>query len=187
MIKSKSKIQRQLEEQATSVSRDIAQLTDQFTDDSSESKFYLPTDVSDPIYIQAGAYASKFYSNFDIEEIIQTSVFGMFYLSLTYGFQVYLKEHSIKTNSAPFKYITDHEVLELAAKKIFDLAEKKAIKTTNLADAVFEIFLNNLRRNINVREFEFQNDEFNQDLFFTYLGLSLLWGYSFARLVIISQ
>ena len=183
----KSKAYKKLESQAKLVAAEIASLMNEYTHDSAEAKFYLPTEVSDPILITAGSFASQLYSLAAVEDLNNTAAFSMFYLAITYGFQVYLKELSIKTGGAPYQYPTDSVFIEAARMRIYDLAQKKELITTDLCDLVFEIFLSNLRKNYLESEFEYGGLEFDEELFFAYLGVSLYWGYNFAKEVVVSE
>ncbi len=182
--KTKSTALKKLRNQATLVAADIASLMNQYTDDSVQSKFYLPSEVSDPILVTAASFASQFYPLIEAEELSETAVFSMLYLAITYGFQVYLKELSIKTGGAPFSYPTDKDFVEAARNKIYELAESKELVTTDLSDEVFEIFLTNLKQNFIESEFQYGDVDIDRELFFAYLGVCLYWGYNFGKEVI---
>lgn len=183
-MKQKPKPFKKLHNQAILIAADIAGLMNQYTNDSAESKFYLPGEVSEPILLTAASFASQFYPRLDAAELSDTAVFSMLYLAITYGFQVYLKELSIKTNSAPFSYPTDSQFVEKARNKIYELADKKELTTTDLSDEVFELFITNLKQNFIASEFQYGDSDIDRELFFAYIGVSLYWGYNFAKEII---
>lgn len=183
-MKQKSKTFKKLHNQAALIAGDIASLMNQYTNDSAESKFYLPSEVSEPILLTAASFSSQFYPLLEPTELSNTAVFSMLYLAITYGFQVYLKELSIKTNGAPFSYPTNSEFVEKSKIKIYELADKKELVTTDLSDEVFELFLTNFKKNFIVSEFQYGEIDVDQELFFAYIGVSLYWGYNFAKEII---
>jgi hypothetical protein len=183
-MKQKPKQFKKLHNQAKLIAADIADLMNQYTNDSAESKFYLPSEVSAPILLTAASFASQFYPLLDASELSDTAVFSMLYLAITYGFQVYLKELSIKTSGSPFSYPRDYEFIEKSRHKIYELADRKELTTTDLSDEVFELFLTNLKQNFIEREFQYGDVDIDRELFFAYIGVSLYWGYNFAKEVI---
>jgi hypothetical protein len=184
MQKPKTKSFKKIHAQAILVAGDIAGLMDQYTHDSSQSKFYPPAEVSEPILMTAAAFAAQMYPDLDSVQLSETAAFSMLYLAITYGFQTYLKELSLKTQGAPFSYPTNKDVIEKARQKIYELADKKELITTDLSDEVFEIFLTNFKQNFIESEFQFGEIDIDQALLFAYIGVSLYWGYNFAKEII---
>lgn len=175
----------QIDNQAKVVVAEIAGMMNQFTDDSADAKFYLPQEIGETVMPIAASFTSNIYEP-DVPSalVYDLPVFGMFYLAITYGFQVFLKEHSILTNSAPFKYETSKKKLKAERDKIFELAEVHEMKSTDLSDKIFELFLLNMHDNYIREEFEVDGAMFDEEKFFKYMATSLFWGYNYAREVI---
>jgi hypothetical protein len=175
--------------QAKMIVADIAKMMGEFPDDAPQSKFFLTDAVAQSLLVMGATFASLSYtpSLEEREDVASLPACNMFYLATTYGAQIYLKEHSILTNSAPYSFMTDRKKLESVRKKIFELAATGDMKSTPLADVTIEIFLQHFMTNFQEVEFDLEHHKLNKETFFKYMGTSLYWGYNFARNVIIEK
>jgi len=174
---------------AQMIVRDIAQMMGEFSDDTPQSKFFLTDNVAQSLLVMGATFASLSYTPTleERKDVAITPVSNMFYLSTTYGMQIYLKEHSHLTKSAPYTFITDKKKLEEARIHIFKLASKGEMKSSLLADKTIEIFLKHFMKNFKEVEFQIDGHTLEKETFFKYIGTSLYWGYNFAQNVIVEK
>lgn len=178
-----------LQLQAKKMAADIASLMTQYTDDSALAKFFLPQEPSRAIHVTGAAFSAVIYDPTleDFEEIRELPSSGMFYMAITFGVHIYLKEHSIKFKSSPFNFITDEVKIEKARKKIMNQAGKAEMKSTPFADMVIKIFLRSFMQTFKENEFKIENHAFQKEKFLKLIGTSLYWGYNFAEEVIVKK
>src|SRR5687768_9618680 len=82
---------------------DVVYSMDQYTHDSVTSKFFMPEQIINHCRAVAAAFAQLHYSPIpSTKEIYKTRLFSLFYLSMTCGVQVFLKERAIFTNYNPY-------------------------------------------------------------------------------------
>src|SRR6266498_1620288 len=88
------------EDQALLIAGEIFNLINQYTNDSHISKFFLTDEVAPACYGLAAGFTSVVYNPaLEPEETIDTSLLSFFYALMTYGFNIYLKERSLRTNA----------------------------------------------------------------------------------------
>src|SRR5882672_9756277 len=113
----------QLEDQALIIANEIFNLINQYTNDSSVSKFFLTDEIASSCYSLTAGFTSVIYTpNLEPEQTVDAALLSFLYALMTYGFNIYLKERSLSTNSAP--YSLPYE------KKIIRSAQKRALSRT---------------------------------------------------------
>lgn len=171
-----------LEEQAMLIAGEIFNLINQYTHDSNISKFFLTDDIAHACYGLAGGFASVIYTPPPKpEEIKNTTILSFIYALMTYGFNIYLKEHSLSTNAAPYTLPRDPKIIKKIQKKTLSYTSRGKLVSTPLADKIIKILIVNIKNQIKMDELSLKRHRLNKRKFFDYCKLSMYWGYNFAR------
>jgi hypothetical protein len=171
-----------LEEQAMLIAGEIFNLINQYTHDSNTSKFFLTDDIARVSYGLAGGFASVIYTKpLEPEELKDSAILSFIYALMTYGFNIYLRERSLTTNSSPYSLPTDIHVIKKVQKRTLNLTAEGKLNSTVLADKIGAILISNVKNQIDLQEFKMKDHRFNKKKFLDYTKLSLYWGYNFAR------
>lgn len=171
-----------LEEQAVLIAGEIFGLINQYTHDSNVSKFFLTDEIARACYGLAGGFCSVVYSPvLAPEEIKDQTVLSFIYAVMTYGFNIYLRERSLTTNSAPYTLPTDVAVVRKAQKRTLGMTSKGALLSTPLADKIIRIILENVENQLDFSEMRIKGHRLQKKKFLEYTKLSLYWGYNFSR------
>lgn len=171
-----------LEEQAMLIAGEIFNLINEYTHDSNISKFFLTDDVAHACYGLAGGFASVIYTpQPKPEEIKNTTTLSFIYALMTYGFNIYLKEHSLSTNAAPYTLHKDPKIIKKIQKKTLSYTSRGKLVSTPLADKIIKILVTNIKNQIKMEEFTMKKYRLSKRKFFDYCQLSMYWGYNFAR------
>lgn len=182
MSKSTSKDEAILEEQAMLIAGEIFNRINQYTDDSPVSKFFLTDEIANSCYSLAGGFASLMYTPaLDPEAVEDTTILSFIYALMTYGFNIYLKEHSLVTNASPYTLPSEKKYIKKIQQKTLDLIEAEELQSTPLTDKIIAILLNNIHAHVTLSDFAIKGHRFNKKKFEDYSKLSLYWGYNFAR------
>ena len=177
--------EKQLQLQATYIANDIFALMNQYTHDSATAKFFLSDEISKSIYVTAGSFASVVYApQLEIEEITTANILPLFLVLITYGFQIYIKERSLKTNAAPYRLPTDEEFIHDASNAILTEAIEGNIIATPLAEAIIEIMLNQLQSTINLDDYELNDYAMDEQKVYDYMTIALYFGYNLATVLL---
>lgn len=172
----------QLEEQALLIAGEIFSLIDKYTHDSHISKFFLTDGIGDSCYTLAGGFASLVYTPIlDPEEVEDTQILSFLYALITYGFNIYLKERSLLTNSSPYFLPTDKIAIKKIQKRTLLLTSKAKLTSTLLADEIISIISQNIMDRVTMEEFNITKHRISKKRFLAYSKLSLYWGYNFAE------
>lgn len=156
---------------------EIVYSMDEYTNDSYLSKFYLPEDILIHCRSSASVFTQLLYSPIPSAEIAKkTRLYSLFYLSMTYGVQVYLKERSISKGYTPYEITKNPELIRLARNKI-GRALSEGIKVKSPISQVMDIFLTHLNAHQYIRKFSIKGREFNAEKLDNLLPASVMWGY----------
>lgn len=171
-----------LEEQAMSIAAEIFNLTNQYTHDSNISKFFLSDEISKACYGLAGGFASVVYTPaLDPTKIKDTAILSFYYALITYGFNIYLRERASLTKGKPYILPTDKIIIKKAQKKTLTITSKGQLQSTQLADKIIDILIDNTQTQVHTKEFALKNHRLNKKKMIDYAKLSLYWGYNFAK------
>lgn len=188
MVKTRKKDASALEEQAMLIASEIFALINQYTNDSSISKFFLTDDIARVSYGLAGGFSSVMYSPaLEPEDLKDSAILSFVYALMTYGFNIYLKERSLTTNAAPYSLPAKVDVIKRIQKKTLEMTSEGQLASTPLADNIIKILITNVKNQIEVEEFKIKGYRFNKRKFYDYAKLSLYWGYNFARELLTDQ
>jgi hypothetical protein len=177
--------QKKLDQQAAQIASEIFNLVNQYTNDSAVSKFFLQEEISQSLYISAGGLASVIYEpQLEPDDIKDARVLSLFLVLMTYGFQIYIKERSLRTNAAPYKLPTDIQFIQSANQLVLTKSLEGNVLSTPLADAIIAIILKQIRKNIEVKHYEQTSYLLNATKLYEYMTVALYFGYNFASLLI---
>jgi hypothetical protein len=171
-----------LEEQAMLIASEIFNRINQYTNDSPISKFFLTDEIATSCYSLAGGFSSMIYTpTLAPEDIEDTTILSFIYALMTYGFNIYLKEHSMLTNAAPYSLPSNKKHIKKIQEHTLHMIEDESLTSTPLADKIIEILLTNISANVDFSDFILKGHRFNKKKFEDYSKLSLYWGYNFSR------
>ncbi len=172
---------------AQQVWEDVIYSMDQYTHDSGVSKFFLPDEIVTQCRSIAAAFAQIHYVPIpSTTDVYKTRLFGLFFLAMTCGVQIYLKERSVFTSYAPYRILTDTNGIREARRKIFRQLED-GIEIFSPIDEVMDLFIKQLSP-VKTKIMRYTKDfEFNDELFDKILPITLLWGYLFAKEMIVDE
>jgi hypothetical protein len=171
-----------LEDQALLIANEIFNLINQYTNDSHVSKFFLTDEIASTCYSLTAGFTSVIYTPaLEPEKTVDSVLLSFLYALMTYGFNIYLKERSLRTNSAPYSLPFDQQVIKKAQKIILNRTSKGDLNSTPLADNIIAIIIENIRTQMDLEEFTLKGHRLNKRKFWDYVKLSLYWGYNFAE------
>ena len=170
-----------LEDQALLIANEIFNLINQYTNDSHVSKFFLTDEIASACYSLTAGFTSVIYTPaLEPEKTVDAVLLSFLYALMTYGFNIYLKERSLRTNSAPYSLPFDKKVIKKAQKITLARTSKGDLNSTPLADNIIAIIIENIRNQMDLDEFILKRHRLNKRKFWDYVKLSLYWGYNFA-------
>lgn len=174
-----------LEDQALLIAGEIFNLINQYTHDSNVAKFFLSDEIANSCYGLAAGFAAVVYTPaLDPEETVDCALLSFLYALMTYGFNIYLKERSLRTNAAFYIMPTDPKLIKRIQKKTLDRTAKGDLLSTPLADKIISIIFENIETQMDMSEFTIKKHRFNKKKFWDYTKLSLYWGYNFANMLL---
>lgn len=172
----------QLEDQALVIANEIFNLINEYTHDSYVSKFFLTDEIASACYGLTAGFASVIYTPaLSPDETVDATMLSFLYALMTYGFNIYLKERSLRTNSEPYLLPHEKKIIRNAQKKALDRTAKGDLFSTPLADNIIAIILENTETQLDITEFKLKGHRLNKRKFWDYVKLSLYWGYNFAE------
>jgi len=171
----------QLEDQALIIANEIFNLINQYTNDSHVSKFFLTDEIAKACYSLTAGFTSVIYTPvLDPEQTVDATMLSFLYALMTYGFNIYLKERSLKTNSQPYRLPYEKMIIKKAQKITLSRTTKGKLISTPLADSIIALITENIKTQMNMSEFTIPGHRMNKHKFWDYVKLSLYWGYNFA-------
>lgn len=160
---------------------------DEYTHDSALSKFYLPEDLLEHCRGAANIFAQLLYTPIpSSEEIKRTRLYGMLYLSMTCGVQIYLKERAFTKGYLPYRILNDEVTVRLARNKVGKILSE-GIKVQPPVSQVMELFITHLNTEQYIRRFTLRGKEFNAEKFENLLPAAIMWGYLLAKELTIDE
>jgi len=176
-----TRTQTQLEDQALIIANEIFNLINEYTNDSHVSKFFLTDEIATACYSLTAGFTSVVYTPvLTPEETVDSTLLSFFYALMTYGFNIYLKERSLKTNSKPYRLPYEKSVVKKAQNMTLKRTAKGNLISTPLADNIIALIVENIQNQMDLSEFAIPGCKMNKRKFWDYVKLSLYWGYNFA-------
>jgi len=170
-----------LEDQALLIANEIFNLINEYTNDSYVSKFFLTDEIASSCYSLTAGFTSVIYTpNLTPKITVDATMLSFLYALMTYGFNIYLKERSLKTNSQPYTLPYDKKIVKKAQKDTLSRTAKGDLLSTPLADNIIAIIIENITTQMDLNEFSIRGHRLNKRKFWDYVKLSLYWGYNFA-------
>jgi hypothetical protein len=164
---------------------DIVYSMDQYTNDSTLSKFYLPEDVMKHCHMTANIFTQLLYSPIPTpQEAKKTRLYAMIHLAMTCGVQIYLKERSLTKGYSPYHISKDEITIRDARIKI-GKALSEGIKVKPPVSQVMELFITQLNTSHYLRRFSLKGYEFNSEKFDNLLPAAIMWGYLLTQELVI--
>ena len=171
----------ELEDQALLIANEIFNLINEYTNDSHISKFFLTDEIASVCYSLTAGFTSVIYTpTLDPEETVDSTLLSFLYALMTYGFNIYLKERSLKTNSQPYRLPYSKKVVKKAQQITLSRTAKGDLTSTPLADNIIHLIIENIHNQMDMSEFAIAGYKLNKRKFWDYVKLSLYWGYNFA-------
>jgi hypothetical protein len=171
----------QLEDQALLIANEIFNLINQYTHDSHVSKFFLTDEIATACYSLTAGFTSVIYTPaLDPELTVDSTMLSFLYALMTYGFNIYLKERSLKTNSQPYRLPYSKTIVKRAQQNTLSRTAKGDLFSTPLADNIIALIIENITTQMDLNEFIITRHKLNKRKFWDYVKLSLYWGYNFA-------
>jgi hypothetical protein len=181
MAKPTSKDKTHLEDQALFIANEIFNLINEYTNDSYVSKFFLTDEIANECYSLTAGFTSVIYTpTLTPEQTVDASMLSFLYALMTYGFNIYLKERSLKTNSQPYRLPWEKAIVKKAQKVTLTRTTKGDLLSTPLADNIIALIIENINTQMDLTEFVIPGHRMNKRKFWDYVKLSLYWGYNFA-------
>jgi len=160
---------------------------DEYTHDSTLSKFYLPEDILVHCRSAANIFAQLLYSPIPSpQEIQKTRLYGMLYLSMACGVQIYLKERALSRGYLPYKITSDSDIIRIARNKVGKVLSE-GIKVQPPVSQVMELFITELNTQQYIRRFSIRGHEFNIEKFENLLPAAIMWGYLFSQELVLDE
>lgn len=182
MSKASPKNTPQLEDQALLIAGEIFNLINEYTHDSNVSKFFLTDEVASACYSLAAGFASVVYNPvLPPEDTVDAPLLSFYYALMTYGFNIYLKERSLKTNAHPYRMPIDKKIVKKAQKITLERTSEGELYSSPLADKIILIITQNITEQMDLKDFKVAQKKFLKRKFWDYTKLSLYWGYNFAK------
>ena len=164
----------QLEDQALVIANEIFNLINEYTSDSYVSKFFLTDEIAAACYSLTAGFTSVIYTpELTPDETVDATMLSFLYALLTYGFNIYLKERSLRTNSAPYHLPYEKKAVRNAQKKALNRCAEGNLVSTPLADNIIAIILENTETQMDLDEFRLKGHRLNKQKFWDYVKLSL--------------
>lgn len=171
----------ELQEHAARIASEIFYLINQYTHDNIQSKFFLPEEISQSFYVAAGGFAAVIYiPQLESDEIQQTYALLLFLILITYGFQIYLKERSLKTNSSPYTLPTDIQIIDSVRQTVFQQAEEGELQSSKLAQAVIDIAISHFSTTVHIENLQLKDHITDETKLNNYMTIALYYGYNIA-------
>lgn len=175
----------QIDSTATSIWEHIVYSMDQYTNDSQFSKFYLPEEIIPHCREAASIFTQVHYAPIiSTEESYKSRLYSFFLLSMVCGVQIYLKERSVLNHLKTYAITSDDKEISEAKRKVSRQLFDGAVILDTI-DQVMNLFLTQLMMLKQKRRFTIRNHDFDDEKFERFLPASILWGYLFAKEIVI--
>lgn len=176
-----SKEEQEIDPTVNRIWEEIVYSMDEYTHDSNLSKFYLPEGILIHCRTAAQIFTQLLYTPIPSkEEVKRTRLYGLLYLSMTCGVQIFLKERSLSKPYTPYHIITDPSYIRQVRNSVGKLLSE-GIKVQPPVSQVMEIFITNLNSEQYIKRLTLRGKEFNAEKFDNLLPAAIMWGYLFAK------
>lgn len=176
-----------IEPLALQIWENVVLAMNQYTHDSTTSKFLPPEEMLVHIRPIAGAFAMLHFTPFPtMKEIYKSHLYALFYFSIVCGVQMYMKERSLRTNFSHYTIRSDNASVRDAKNSVMkQLAD--GVKIFPPINQTMDLFLSHMLTPRRLERLPLKNAEFDNTKFDKFMPVTLLWGYLFAREIIIDR
>jgi hypothetical protein len=171
---------------ALQIWEDVVTSMSQYTNDNIAPKFLPPEEILTYIRPVAAVFAQLHFTPLPpLKKIYKSHLYALFYLSIICGIQMYVKERALLKGYVPFNFQTDRVFIR-GAKNTVTNQLTEGIKVTPPINQTMDIFLAHLLTSKRLEHLPIKNLEFDSTKFDRFMPVTLLWGYLFAREIIIN-
>jgi hypothetical protein len=161
--------------------QDILLSLESYYDDSFVSKFFLPDEINEHCKQVAASFALILYSpELTMEEVADSRIYYLYYLTMMYGAQIYLKEHGISTNHAHYRIEQDIQKIEELKNIVTELLSEEYV-ITPAATIVMDLYKEQIASTKKKAAMHIPGKKFLTEDFDRCLHGALIWGYFFAQ------
>jgi hypothetical protein len=172
---------------ASQILEDVVCSMSQYTDDSISPKFLPPEELLIQIRPVAAAFALLHFIPLPpTKEIYKSHLYALFYFSIICGIQMYIKERAIAKHNAPYTLRTNHDLIRDAKNTVMKHLTE-GIKVLPPINQTMDIFLSYIITPRRLERLPLKNTEFDTTKFHKFMPVTLLWGYLFAKEIIIDR
>jgi len=166
---------------------EIVSSMDQYTNDSPKSKFYLPEELLAPVSLAAITFTQILYTPIPSRKSAKGSrLFDLFYLAMTCGVHIYLKEQRITHGYYPYVVQTDPNILREVRNSVGKTLTN-GVTVVAPASEIMQIVVEELKSDVYMKHFLVKNREFNVEKFHNLLPAAVMWGYHTAKELVIFE
>lgn len=177
----------QLDPTVNRIWEDIVYSMDQYTNDSALSKFYLPEDILIHCRTAANIFTQLLYTPIPTKEQVSKSrAYGLLYLAMTCGVQIFLKERIMTKGYVPYKIVIDDDIIRTSRNKVGRILSE-GIKVQSPVSQVMELFIEELTREHYTKRMTIRNHEFNAEKFDNLLPAAIMWGYLLTQELLVDE
>lgn len=166
---------------AYKIYQDILLSLESYHDDSTVAKFFLPEELGDHCKSVSASFAFALSSpDATLEEIYDSKLYYLYYLTMMYGTQIYLKEHALRTHHAYYVIEKDALRIEAIKNKVTELlcGEYSVDPASNMVMGLYKNQIHETKQKVQkeIMEVGYSAEDFDRCL-----HSSLMFGYLFAR------
>lgn len=177
----------QLDPTVNRIWEDIVYSMDQYTDDSSLSKFYLPEEILIHCRTAASIFTQLLYTPIPTQrQVYKSRAYGLLYLAMTCGVQIFLKERVLTKGYVPYKIVIDNAIIRTARNKVGRILSE-GIKVKAPVSQVMELFIEELSREQYTKRMSIKEHDFNEDKFDNLLPAAIMWGYLLTEELLVDE
>ncbi len=149
--------------------------------DSFVTKFFLPEEISEHCKPVAASFSLILYSpELTMEEVAQSRIYYLYYLTMMYGAQIYLKEHGLANHHSGYHIEKDEVKIERMKSMVTELLGSE-YRITPAAGIVMDLYKEQIAYTKKGSYMLIPGKDFKEDDFDRYLNGALIWGYFFAK------
>lgn len=172
---------------ALQIWEDVVSSMSQFTHDSNVSKFTPPDEVLHYIRPTAAAFTQLHFTPLPpIKDVYKSQLYGLFYFSILFGTQMYIRQRALIKNHSPYTIRIDPKDIREAKHHVMKQLTE-GIKVFPPINQTMDIFLTHILTPRRIERLPLKNSEFDRTKFDKFMPVTLLWGYLFAREIIVDR
>lgn len=160
---------------------EIVSSMDQYTNDSPKSKFYLPEELLSLVEHAAITFTQILYMPIPNRKSARRSkLFDLFYLAMTCGVHIYLKEQRLNHGYMPYLVQGDQSILREVRNSVGKTLTEGVTVVAPVSE-IMQIVVDELQSDTYLKHFPIKNREFNVEKFHNLLPAAVMWGYLTAK------